>query len=225
MAIVNVEACSGSVHVGSARVLSEIAHRAQHPALLRALKENVINRIAVGAISALALLAPMIATPSYAGGMGPVRQNGAQLPDTRGGERDNGPRNEARRGDSDRGDRNAGGQFNNDRQSNRDRGDGRYSGDQRGNDWRGNDDRRDGRDYSRAENARDWGRRDNDRRDWRRGDRLPSYYRSHYREVNYRDHGWRAPPRGYHYVRDDRGDALLVGIATGAILGVILAGQ
>ena len=33
----------------------------------------------------------------------------------------------------------------------------------------------------------------------------------------------RRPPRGYHYVRDDRGDYLLVGIATGVILGVILA--
>ncbi|WP_395647867.1 RcnB family protein [Terricaulis sp.] len=60
-------------------------------------------------------------------------------------------------------------------------------------------------------------------RSWRRGDRLPSYYRSHYREVDWRRHGYRAPPRGYHYVRDDRGETLLVGIATGVILGVILA--
>jgi Ni/Co efflux regulator RcnB len=60
-------------------------------------------------------------------------------------------------------------------------------------------------------------------RAWRRGDRLPSYYRSHYREVEWRRYGYRAPPRGYHYVRDDRGDVLLVGIATGVILGVILA--
>lgn len=62
-------------------------------------------------------------------------------------------------------------------------------------------------------------------RQWRRGDRLPQYYRSHYRAVDYRYHRLRAPPRGYHYVRDDRGDYLLVGIATGVILGVILAGQ
>ncbi|MEJ0059729.1 MAG: RcnB family protein [Terricaulis sp.] len=56
---------------------------------------------------------------------------------------------------------------------------------------------------------------------WRRGDRLPSYYRDNYRSVDYRRHGFRQPPRGYHYVEDDRGDYLLVGIATGVILGII----
>ena len=61
-------------------------------------------------------------------------------------------------------------------------------------------------------------------RDWRRGDRLPRYYRDHYVVVNdYRRHRLAPPPRGYHYVRDDRGDYLLVGIATGVILGAILA--
>jgi len=60
-------------------------------------------------------------------------------------------------------------------------------------------------------------------RSWRRGDRLPSYYRSHYDRVDWRHHHLRQPPRGYHYVRDDRGDYLLVGIATGVILGVILS--
>jgi Ni/Co efflux regulator RcnB len=60
-------------------------------------------------------------------------------------------------------------------------------------------------------------------RSWRRGDRLPSYYRDYYRPVDYRYYRLRPPPRGYHYVRDDRGDYLLVGIATGVILGVILA--
>jgi len=66
--------------------------------------------------------------------------------------------------------------------------------------------------------------RDNARYDyraWRRGDRLPGYYRSHYRPVDYRYYRLREPPRGYHYVRDDRGDLLLVGIATGVILGII----
>ncbi len=58
-------------------------------------------------------------------------------------------------------------------------------------------------------------------RNWRRGDRLPGYYRDHYRAVDYRAYRLRAPPRGYHYVRDDRGDYLLVGIATGVILGII----
>lgn len=60
-----------------------------------------------------------------------------------------------------------------------------------------------------------------DYRHWRRGDRLPAYYRSHYRPVDYRYYRLREPPRGYHYVRDDRGDLLLVGIATGVILGII----
>jgi Ni/Co efflux regulator RcnB len=61
-------------------------------------------------------------------------------------------------------------------------------------------------------------------RAWRRGDRLPAYYRDSYYVVrDYDRYHLRPPPRGYHYVRDDRGDYLLVGIATGVILGVILA--
>ena len=60
-------------------------------------------------------------------------------------------------------------------------------------------------------------------RAWRRGDRLPSYYRDRYREVDWRDCGLRAPPRGYRYVEDDRGNYLLVAIATGIILSVILS--
>lgn len=59
-------------------------------------------------------------------------------------------------------------------------------------------------------------------RNWRRGERLPSYYRDRYVVVrDYDRYGYRQPPRGYHYVRDDRGDLLLVGIATGVILGII----
>ncbi len=59
-------------------------------------------------------------------------------------------------------------------------------------------------------------------RNWRRGDRLPRYYRDRYVVVrDYDRYGYRRPPRGYHYVRDDRGDLLLVGIATGVILGII----
>jgi Ni/Co efflux regulator RcnB len=56
---------------------------------------------------------------------------------------------------------------------------------------------------------------------WRRGDRLPAYARS-YRQVDYRREHLRAPPRGYHYVRDDRGEVLLVGIATGVILSILM---
>jgi Ni/Co efflux regulator RcnB len=62
-------------------------------------------------------------------------------------------------------------------------------------------------------------------RAWRRGDRLPAYYRSHYQRVDYRHERLRPPPRGYHYVRDDRGELLLVGVTTGIILGIIASGH
>jgi Ni/Co efflux regulator RcnB len=62
-----------------------------------------------------------------------------------------------------------------------------------------------------------------DYRAWRRGDRLPTYYRTHYVPVDYRYHRLAPPPRGAHWVRDNRGDYLLVGIATGVILGLALA--
>jgi Ni/Co efflux regulator RcnB len=122
-------------------------------------------------------------------------------------------------------------------------------------DWDDDDDRRDGRrwrDDDRRDRGRHrgWDRRryngysyrgrwyygpppshydyqyvDYGYRQWRRGDRLPRYYRDYYAPVDYRHYRVRPPPRGYHYVRDDRGDLLLVGIATGVILGVILAGN
>ncbi|MCX7358145.1 MAG: RcnB family protein [Alphaproteobacteria bacterium] len=57
---------------------------------------------------------------------------------------------------------------------------------------------------------------------WRRGDRLPSYARTQYREVDWRREHYREPPRGYHYVRDDRGEVLLVAVATGVILSILL---
>lgn len=57
---------------------------------------------------------------------------------------------------------------------------------------------------------------------WRRGDRLPSYARQNYREVDWRRERLRQPPRGYHYVRDDRGELLLVAITTGVILSILL---
>jgi|GEM_PF-2395433 len=75
---------------------------------------------------------------------------------------------------------------------------------------------------------RDW--RHNDRydrysdRDWRRGERISAYERRHFRPVSYRDH-YRDAPRGYRYERNDRGDVLLIGIATGIIAGVILSGN
>jgi len=59
-------------------------------------------------------------------------------------------------------------------------------------------------------------------RSWRRGDRLPAYYRNHYSGVDYRAYRLRPPPRGYRWVRDDRGEFLLIGIATGVILSTII---
>lgn len=58
-------------------------------------------------------------------------------------------------------------------------------------------------------------------RQWRRGDTVPAYYRDRGHQVDWRRAGYRAPPRGYQYVRDDRGAVLLVGIATGAILTIL----
>jgi Ni/Co efflux regulator RcnB len=89
-------------------------------------------------------------------------------------------------------------------------------------DWNRNDrhDNRGDRRYdNRYDNRDQWGRQ------WRRGDRLPYGYEDRYREVDWRYEHFRAPPYGYRYVRDDRGETLLVGIATGAILGVMLSGH
>lgn len=59
---------------------------------------------------------------------------------------------------------------------------------------------------------------------WRRGDRL-GYYHNRYEPVYYGQYRLRPPPRGYHWVRDDRGDFLLAAIATGIILEVILSNR
>lgn len=60
------------------------------------------------------------------------------------------------------------------------------------------------------------------RQAWRRGERLPSYYRTQYREVDWRRAHYRQPPRGYHYVRDDNtGEVLLVALTTGIILSIL----
>jgi Ni/Co efflux regulator RcnB len=128
------------------------------------------------------------------------------------------------------------------------RNDDRRDGDRRG-DWNDeNDDRRDGRGRNGRrqqhwDNGRHNGYTYNGRwnygpapaayegrngyqagyRTWRRGDRLPSYYQQRYRTVDYRREHLRAPPRGYRYVEDDRGDMLLVGIATGVSLAILLS--
>lgn len=100
----------------------------------------------------------------------------------------------------------------------------------------------------RREARRDWRE---DRRDWRRDHRYhappprvvyrpappPRYgwqvgrpYRNYYSGPVYvvNDYGHRhlrRPPRGHHWIRDDRGDMLLVAIATGIIADVVLSGR
>ncbi len=62
-------------------------------------------------------------------------------------------------------------------------------------------------------------------RTWARGQYLPPYYRQRCTPIrDYHRFGLRHPPRGYHWVRDDRGDYILVGIATGLIMGLVLGG-
>jgi Ni/Co efflux regulator RcnB len=58
---------------------------------------------------------------------------------------------------------------------------------------------------------------------YRKGGRMPSEYRGRTYVVNdwRRDH-LREPPRGYHWVRSDNGDFLLVAITTGVIMDLLL---
>ena len=57
---------------------------------------------------------------------------------------------------------------------------------------------------------------------WHKGDRI-RYDNRRFHEVNYRDYRYNAPPRGYHYVRDNNtGEILLAAIATGVIASIIL---
>ena len=55
-----------------------------------------------------------------------------------------------------------------------------------------------------------------------RGDRLPNDYRARQYVVDdWRGHGLRSPPRGYHWVQTG-GDYVLVAITTGVILELLL---
>lgn len=56
---------------------------------------------------------------------------------------------------------------------------------------------------------------------WARGDQL-GYYSSRYTEVNYRAQNLRRPPGGHRWVRDDRGDYLLVSRRRGRIVEVMI---
>ena len=99
------------------------------------------------------------------------------------------------------------------------------------------DDRRDWRDDRRDDRRYD--RRYDDRRyyapprvvyrpaphyhRWAVGQRYRDYYRGPVYVVNdYGHYHVRRPPRGYHWVRDDRGNLLMVAIATGIIADLLL---
>lgn len=61
---------------------------------------------------------------------------------------------------------------------------------------------------------------------WARGQRVPTQYRSsRYVVTNYSQYHLRRPPRGYHWVRDDNGNYLLVAITSGIIADLLLHSQ
>lgn len=86
-------------------------------------------------------------------------------------------------------------------------------------------DRRETRYERRAERRYDGGRyyhpRGYQARDWRRGERLPTAYRSRAYAVDYRAYRLSAPPRGYEYRRVGD-DVVLTAIATGIIASVMI---
>lgn len=179
-----------------------------------------MKRFTLAAAAALMLAGPLAATASAQdrgdrGDRGGVNDNRGDRDGDRGDRNDRGER----RGDNDRGDR---------WDRNDDRGDRRGDRSDRRHRW--DNQRHNGYTYNGRWNygpppAAYEGRNGYEAgyRSWRRGERLPSYYQSRYRQVDYRREHLRAPPRGYRYVEDDRGDLLLVGIATGVILSIILS--
>jgi Ni/Co efflux regulator RcnB len=57
---------------------------------------------------------------------------------------------------------------------------------------------------------------------YRRGGRVPVDYRGgHYVVNDWRGNHLRQPPRGYHWVRSDNGDFLLVAVSTGIIASIL----
>ena len=83
-------------------------------------------------------------------------------------------------------------------------------------------DRHNDRNGQRGDNRGGWNNQYQGQNNWRRGDR---YDHARFRAFDYRREHYREPPRGYRYVRDDRGDTLLVGILSGVILGAIVNNQ
>ncbi|WP_158885548.1 RcnB family protein, partial [Rhodanobacter sp. L36] len=57
---------------------------------------------------------------------------------------------------------------------------------------------------------------------YKRGGHVPAEYRGgNYVVTDWRSAHLRQPPRGYHYVRSDNGDFLLVAITTGVIASIL----
>jgi len=57
---------------------------------------------------------------------------------------------------------------------------------------------------------------------YKRGGHVPREYRgSSYVVTDWRSQHLRQPPRGYHYVRSDNGDFLLVAVTTGIIASIL----
>ena len=57
---------------------------------------------------------------------------------------------------------------------------------------------------------------------YKKGGHVPAEYnRGSYEVSDWRANHLRQPPRGYHYVRSDNGDFLLVAVTTGVIASII----
>lgn len=97
------------------------------------------------------------------------------------------------------------------RHDDRDRGD-RGDGYDRHHEYRGHD----------RDRYADWHDRGRHEGWYRRGGYLPVEYRTRYVVTDWRRDRLRAPPRGYHWVRSDNGDFLLVAITSGIIADLIL---
>jgi Ni/Co efflux regulator RcnB len=69
---------------------------------------------------------------------------------------------------------------------------------------------------------RNWNDRGRHEGWYKRGGHLPVEYRTRYVVTDWRHDHLRQPPRGYHWVRSDNGDFLLVAITTGIIADLLL---
>lgn len=101
-----------------------------------------------------------------------------------------------------------------------------YAQNQRGQDQRGQQDRhgQDQRDQQHGNHGNHRGMYDRGRSEgwYRKGGHMPTEYRGRsYVVTDWRSRHLRQPPRGYHYVRSDNGDFLLVAITTGIIANIL----